>query len=95
MKTQTFTCKRFDIEFQYIITSNYPNILEVKENLGYLLRKRDNELQGNEEEFAINYFQGKSNNKAYKEYEDKKGKYIKFHTSGAKPGYLKIYKEDI
>jgi uncharacterized protein YozE (UPF0346 family) len=72
----------------------YPNILEAKSNISYLLRKRDNELKGNEEEFAVEYFQGKSNRKTYKEYEDKKGKYIKYGTgTRTKPTVIKIYKD--
>jgi hypothetical protein len=94
MKTETFNCMFHGIEFQYIITSDYPCILESKSNISYLLRKRDNELKGNEEEFAIDYFQGKSNRKAYKEYTDKKGSYIKFNTgTSVKPGTIKIYKD--
>lgn len=94
MKKETFTCKFYETEFQYIITSDYPNIIEVKCNLSYLLRKRDNQLQPNEEEFAVQYFQGKSNKKIYKEYTDKKGTYIKYGTgTSKKPTYLKIYKD--
>lgn len=94
MKTETFTCKFHDMEFQYIITSEYPNIIEAKRNLGYLLRKRDNELRDNEIEFPVQHLQGKSNNKAYKEYEDKKGKYIKYTTgTSCEPKFLKIYKD--
>jgi hypothetical protein len=93
MKTEIFTCKFQDIEFKYIITSDYPTILETKENLRYLLRKKHNELLENEAEFNVNYFQGKSNRKHYKEYEDKKGKYIKFSTgTSVKPAIIKIYK---
>jgi hypothetical protein len=63
MKTEKFTCTFYNTEFQYIITSDYPNILEVKNNLSYLLRKRDNELLPNEKVFAVQSFQGKSNKK--------------------------------
>jgi hypothetical protein len=93
MKTEIFNCTFHGINFQYIITSDYPDILEVKNNISYLLRKRDNELKGNEEEFAVQSFQGKSNKKTYKEYSDKKGSYIKYNTGTAtKPSTIKIYK---
>lgn len=94
MKTEIYNCKFYNTEFQYTITSEYPSILEVKSNLSYLLKKKDNSLLGNEEEFSTYIFQGKSNKKTYKEYEDKKGKYIKFNTgTSIKPSVIKIYKD--
>ena len=96
MKTEIFTCKFYGTEFQHIVTSDYPNILEVKCNLSYLLRKRDNQLRPDDEEFTTQWFQGKSNKKAYKEYTDKKGVYIKYSTgTSVKPSFIKIYKTGV
>ncbi len=94
METKIFNCKFYDTECTFLITYEYPNILEVKNNLTYLLRKKHNELKSDDQEFITQYKQGKSNNKTYKEYEDKKGKYIKYQTgTSIKPSFIKIYKD--